>query len=197
VTSLGWADPRNAVGELLWPERFDRRPSIELEDASSGAMGRRAAPAAAGAGEGGIVKKEWWRYYDALPPVWEQELLSLDAAFKGETDSDFVALGHWGRLGADVYLLDQVVAQLEFLETLFALRTWRGSTRRRALKLIEDKANGPAIISTARRDRSPDSSRSRPTGTSSRTRGLRCPSSRRGTCGSPNERTRRGCTASG
>lgn len=150
VTAIGWTDPRTHAGELLWPERFGK-PELEGlkrilgSYAAAGQLQQRPAPAG-----GGIVKSAWWRYYDALPPVWEQMLLSLDSSFKAESDSDYIAIHVWARLGADVYLLDRVHARLEFLETTRALRFVAYKHPAAALKLVEDKANGPAIISTLR-----------------------------------------------
>ena len=53
----------------------------------------------------------------------------------------------WGRRGTDAYLLDQIHERADFVTTLHKLtalcRKWPQAT----LKLVEDKANGPALIS--------------------------------------------------
>jgi predicted phage terminase large subunit-like protein len=71
---------------------------------------------------------------------------SWDASFKDLKTSDFVAGELWGRIGGDVYLLEQVHARLDFPATLEAVRNmsrrWPGAET----KLIEDKANGSAVI---------------------------------------------------
>jgi hypothetical protein len=152
VTSLGWADPRTKAGELLWPDRFGppEIAALKLELGSYGAAGQlQQAPAPAA---GGIVKKEWWRFYETTPPVFNEEWISWDMAFKGkDDDADYVVGTVWGRLGAQFYLRDLVRAQLEFNETqkgtVVLAKTWP----RIPGKLVEDKANGPAIISSLRR----------------------------------------------
>ena len=66
--------------------------------------------------------------------------------FKDGDDTDFVVGQVWGRKGAALYLLDQVRRRMGFTDTVAAFRAlaakWPGATR----KLVEDKANGPAVI---------------------------------------------------
>lgn len=59
VSCLGWKDPREDEGELLWPERFDgdslKALKVSLGDSASGQLQQRPAPAG-----GAIFKREWW-----------------------------------------------------------------------------------------------------------------------------------------
>jgi predicted phage terminase large subunit-like protein len=52
----------------------------------------------------------------------------------------------WGRKGADKYLLDQVRERMGFTSTVTAIRTLNAKHPKAHTKLIEDKANGSAII---------------------------------------------------
>jgi predicted phage terminase large subunit-like protein len=56
----------------------------------------------------------------------------------------------WGRVGADKFLLDQVHERLSFTATLSAFQMLTDKWPQASLKLIEDKANGPAVINTLR-----------------------------------------------
>ena len=76
----------------------------------------------------------------------DEVLISADLAFKGTTTSDFVAIGVWGRRGTDVYLLDQVHGLHDFVSTLRAFEALCARWPQAVLKLVEDKANGPALI---------------------------------------------------
>lgn len=155
-------DPRSEQGELLWPERVGQRELDRLKRQmgsykSAGQLQQRPAPE-----EGGILKRKWWRYF---PPGWGPEeyphfhevVQSWDMAFKDTDGSDYVVGQVWGRFFADKYLLHQVRAKLEFTETVKAvqeLTAWvedRLPKHRGHAKLVEDKANGPAVISTLRR----------------------------------------------
>jgi predicted phage terminase large subunit-like protein len=145
---LSTADWRTEPGELLWPARFGAEQLAKLKKGlgsygSAGQLQQRPAPA-----EGGIIKREWIRYWSALPPRFDLLIQSWDMAFKDSKAGSYVVGQVWGRLGADCYLLDQYRKKIDFTGTQAAVRAmsakWPGAT----LKLIEDKANGPAIISS-------------------------------------------------
>jgi predicted phage terminase large subunit-like protein len=85
-----------------------------------------------------------------LPDEMDHQLQSWDMAFKDLKTSDYVAGGVWGAKGADRYLLDQVRERLGFRETLAAVKTMTKKWPKAALKLVEDKANGPAVIQALR-----------------------------------------------
>jgi hypothetical protein len=149
VTKIGWQDPRKAPGDLLHPDRFPQDIVKEWEDvlqpyAAAGQLEQKPAPA-----EGGILKKQWWRFYnEGEAPKFEQELQSWDLAFKGTATSNFVAGQAWGKAGANCYLKpDEVYRQLDFVESCAAFEEF-SKAHPYPTKLVEDKANGPALIST-------------------------------------------------
>lgn len=160
VTVIGWTDPRTIDGELMHPARFpaDVVAQIELDIGSYAAAGQleqRPAPP-----EGGILKRGWWKFYEELPKrfnestqqvetiPFDKQCQSWDLAFKGTVESNFVAGQHWGRIGGNVYLSpDEFYKQADFPATCDAIVNF---SRRfpNGAKLIEDKANGPAVIAT-------------------------------------------------
>lgn len=173
VTSIGFSDPRTEYGELLWPERFDREAINNLKitlgsRAAAGQLQQRPAPA-----EGDIFKKAWWRFwlpagvnpppvrvkledgsYFECPqitlPALAEQIQSWDMTFSDTKQSAFVVGQVWGRTGADKFLLDQVRDRLDFPRTL---KTFQSLTTRHpaaGAKLVENKANGPAVIQTLR-----------------------------------------------
>lgn len=100
---------------------------------------------------GNIFKKDWFRYYDELPTTY-QKIISVDAAFKDTKTSDFVAMGVWSKSGANVYLEEVINERMDFVRTLEVLRALKARHKDANMVLIEDKANGSAIISTLRRE---------------------------------------------
>ena len=72
-------------------------------------------------------------------------------AFKDKDDSDFVVGQVWGRAGADCYLLDQVRGRWGFTATTQALKALAAKWPQATEKLVEDKANGPAVIDALKR----------------------------------------------
>lgn len=80
--------------------------------------------------------------------AFDEEILSLDCAFKGLQSSDYVVLQRWGRRGADCYLLEQVRGNLTFPQTLTELLNMVERNPRLGYKYVEDAANGPAVVDT-------------------------------------------------
>jgi predicted phage terminase large subunit-like protein len=153
VTVLGTADPRGNEGALLHPERIPEAEVTKLE-ATLGPVGAAAQlqqrPTPAG---GNIFHMSWLeKFYDFTPPNLEQVWQSWDMTFKGKDDSDFVCGTVWGRVGPDFYLLWLVNERLSFVDTLAEVRNVCARFPTAALKLVEDKANGPAVVSTLERE---------------------------------------------
>jgi predicted phage terminase large subunit-like protein len=154
-TVIGWSDPRTAEGELLWPERFGSEEIAEAKRtlgsfAYAGQYEQRPVPAT-----GGVWKRQWFRFYRRaeLPERFDIVVASWDCAFKDVKTSDFVAGQLWGRKRADFYLLDQIHARLDFPATLAAIRSLKTRSRYPVnAVLVEDKANGSAVLAVLRRE---------------------------------------------
>ena len=132
-----WEQRKKTAGSRTWAALYQGRPS----------------PA-----EGGIFKREWWQQYDT--PQWlirddgsywatgfDEVLISADLTFKGTDHSDYVAVGVWARRNADAWLLDQICDRWDFVTTLKRFEALCAKWPQATLKLVEDKANGPALIS--------------------------------------------------
>ena len=124
--------------------------------------------------DGGIFKKQWFRFWRPahidLPPVavrladgslgsvpavavpgqFDTMIQSWDMAFKDNAGSDFVVGQVWGAKGSDRFLLDQTRARLDMPATKEAVRLLSERWPRAGAKLVEDKANGPAVIQELR-----------------------------------------------
>lgn len=142
------------VGDALCPELGkDNDWMCEVKEANSG--GNRTwyalyqgSPVIEG---GNILKEEWWRYYDKLPDEFDHQIISVDCAFKDKPANDFVAIGVWGKKGPNVYLIDAINQHLEFLETVEAIKSIKEKYSKATAILVEDKANGTAVINTLRK----------------------------------------------
>jgi predicted phage terminase large subunit-like protein len=164
-TSIGWTDPRTAEGELLQPDRMGpeevEKAKIDLTPYGyAGQHQQRPAPA-----EGGIFKRAWWRFwrYSWEEPIaelasrtvvveqdvrWEMQVLSWDMAFAKTDTSSFVCGGAWGRKGSGFYLLDLTWERMDFVRTCQEFKAQTVKFPNAVAKLIEKKANGPAVINT-------------------------------------------------
>ena len=147
-------------GEALHPERFP----LEALERIRQAIGTRdwealyqQHPVPDG---GAIFREEWlgrtWLPKD-LPARFDQILQSWDFSFKGNDASDFVVGQLWGKHGADLYLLDQLRGRWSFTESVEMVRALTDRCAQRFPRvapriLIEDKANGPAVIDSLRHE---------------------------------------------
>jgi len=136
----GWEKKKRSAGSRAWNALYQGRPAPE---------------------EGGIFKRTWWRLH-AIPraversdgtwyvPGADEVLISLDAAFKETSSSDYVAFGVWARRGPKLDLVDIICERMEFTETCRVFELLVAKWPQATLRLIEDKANGPAVISALR-----------------------------------------------
>ena len=101
---------------------------------------------------GNIFKKEWWKYYKQLPSRMDMKLMSVDCSFKDKESSDYVVIQVWGKYGTSLYLIDSLRKRLGFPETVEAIRVMKDRHRDTRYVLVEDKANGSAVISTLKNE---------------------------------------------
>jgi predicted phage terminase large subunit-like protein len=76
----------------------------------------------------------------------EEHVQSWDCTFKNLETSDYIVGQVWGRRAPAFLLLDQVRGRMDFPETVSAVRRLSSRWTGTVAKLIEDKANGSAVI---------------------------------------------------
>ena len=138
-------DPRS-IGDALWPDRYSEdylaTTRVTMGSYAFSALYQgRPTPL-----EGGSIKARWFKFYKALPQTFDQVMQSWDCAFKDTETSSYVVGQVWGKNGPDRYLLDQVRKRLTFTETLDEIGKLRVKWPQTRGTLIEDKANGTAVI---------------------------------------------------
>jgi len=148
-------DPRTEEGELLAPQRFGpvQVETIRLRNGPwvfAGQQQQRPQPKG-----GGLFDTTWWTYYTELPPEIHTNAdacQTWDCAFKDLTSSSYVVGFVLARFGTQIYVLHRYRRRMQFPETVQAIRMtktlfpWVGPI------LIEDKANGTAVIQTLERE---------------------------------------------
>ena len=119
---------------------------------------------------GNIFKRDWIKYYvpdratmlrlkltendvKIMPRHLQDTVQAWDATFKSKENDDFVAGQTWSRRGAELYLRPGWChKRLSFTETLTAIKNMKRMYPRTSAILVEDKANGPAILDTLSRE---------------------------------------------
>lgn len=151
TTSLGFVDPRKTEGELLSPARLDEKTVLEME-ARLGAyhvnaqLQQNPTPR-----KGNIFLRNLWKFYKALPEV-DDYVISVDCSFKDTKSSDYVAVQTWAVKGANKYLVRRVRERMGFAATVIAVRAAKALAPDAIAVLIEDKANGTAVIETIKNE---------------------------------------------
>jgi len=128
------------VRRLVWSTQYQQRPSPL---------------------EGNMIKRSEVQYYGGrdpltgeldviLPTKFDLIVTSADCAFKDEKHSDYVCIGTVGVVGPRRYVLEVVNKHLDEpateTEILRQRNKWGSS-----VVLVEDKANGPAVIKKLKR----------------------------------------------
>jgi predicted phage terminase large subunit-like protein len=136
-TPVQWEAIKTRVGSRTWQALYQGRPT---------------------SAEGNMFKREHWQTYDVPPWIvrddgscWvvgaDDMLVSWDMTFKKTKGTDKVSGQVWMRRGADAYLLDRVNRRMDFVDTVREFKILAARWPQAVLKLVEDKANGPAVIS--------------------------------------------------
>lgn len=148
-------DPRN-IGEPLWEAKHNIETLRRMEQKDpqnfAGQFQQRPAPL-----DGNIIKRSHIKYYGgasgtALPLRFDMTIHSWDLAFKDTKGSDFVVGTCWGVYDNNVYLLDRLRAKMGFGDTLKAIRDFIARNSNPNAILVEEKANGAAIIETLKKE---------------------------------------------
>jgi predicted phage terminase large subunit-like protein len=154
-----WEDKKRSVGSYTWNALYQQNPSDP---------------------KGAIFDADWWRFWTTNPahvsgdwvdgefvPDGKVVLLpdlhsarwldSWDMAFKATSDSDYVVAGRWAQKGALKILVYQERKRRTFSKTLARMREWAmpGLTpyaEHVFERLVEDKANGTAVIDTLKEE---------------------------------------------
>lgn len=139
MTVAQWERRKRDTGPRSWAALYQQKPTPD---------------------EGGIFPRDWASYNEPLwvtkddgscwVPGMEREdhelIISCDLTFTDSKNSDYVALQVSLRIGHQAYLLDQVRRRMNFNDTCAALLELSAKWPQAIAKLVENKANGPAVI---------------------------------------------------
>jgi len=123
------------VGEYVWAALFQNKPRIE---------------------GGNIIKDHWIKYYTSLP--FEPRNLrsshfvqGWDLTFKETTKGSFVVGATFIRWEGDFYLVDFYRDRVDIVDTMDAMESMAKRWPKCRQILVEEKANGSAILSLLRK----------------------------------------------
>lgn len=150
-------DPRTEPGQLLMPTRWSPqvwatiKGVVEASRHVSAQYNQRPRLP-----DGKLFKRDWFtRSFPEAP--WalrcDEVAIFVDCSFKDAETSSYVVLQVWGRRGKAWFaMLDQVRDQMGFTATLGALVNLRNSWPLCRRVIVEDKANGTAVLEVMQRE---------------------------------------------
>jgi predicted phage terminase large subunit-like protein len=141
-------DPRE-IGDTLWPWRHSLEDALAIMENNPYGFAslQQQRPSQKG---GNILRVDGIQRYDDLPRM-EQIILSADFNAKAGIGLDNTAIQAWGKSGACYYLIDEMCKNMGFGEMVAALRLMHTKHNPHAV-LVEDKANGPAVIDSLKKE---------------------------------------------
>jgi predicted phage terminase large subunit-like protein len=154
-------DWRTREGELLCADRWGDAQVDQLERDLGQEFSAQYQQRPARKG-GQIFQKAWFRYWTAdmlqgrganpyTGEGFDNLICSWDFTFKDTLGSDYVCGQVWGKLGPDYFMLERVYQRMNFPNSLTAIETQLRRWPRIGAKVVEDKANGPAILASLER----------------------------------------------
>ncbi len=154
-----------AAGRVLWPEFFTMDFLLDMAQTIGPREFNAQYQQIPDELSGQIIKEPWLRYWSArdsraegrleLPKDFDSVVQSWDLRLKGDSKNDprtsFVVGQVWGFKGPDAFLLDQVRGQWGFDDSVASIKSLSSRWPTARLKLIENKANGPAAETQLRK----------------------------------------------
>jgi len=136
--------PAGALVPGLKSEAFLREQKATMSDYWWSALYQQS-PKSIG---GNVFKESGIQFYlpKDLPKIWDIVLDSWDCTFKDTDGTDYVVGGKWGKRGANSYLLQLRRDRMSFTRTAKEVKELQKVEPFSPQILIEDKANGPAVI---------------------------------------------------
>jgi predicted phage terminase large subunit-like protein len=101
---------------------------------------------------GTIFKRDWMNQKYRELPAGVQLIQSWDLPFKKSEASAKCAGIIMARKGAEIFIIDVVNDKMSFTDSVTAIKSLTAKYPKARAKVVEDKANGPAIISYLQKD---------------------------------------------
>jgi predicted phage terminase large subunit-like protein len=144
-------------GQLLNKDLFGKKALAEAfvtlgSRGYAGQYQQRPAP------QGGIIFNPlWWRTWtesgvNPLPQTFDQQIISVDCAFKDQSHNDFVSIQVWGFVGPRSYLIARDTQHRGYTSTKQGIRDMKAVHPGVNLVLVEDKANGSAVVEELKKE---------------------------------------------
>lgn len=157
-------DPlRRKVGQVLWPDVFNEevmeQMRIDVGSRDWNALYQQRPSDA----KGEIYQRDWFKFWcqknctadhqhHPLPEKFDESAQVWDCSFKETKTSDYVVGLAGVRYKGNLYILDRSKQRADLPKTIKAILSFSSKWPFIMWKGVEDKANGPAVISTLQQE---------------------------------------------
>jgi predicted phage terminase large subunit-like protein len=136
-------------GTALWPRKHSSEKLESMRDNNIYVFSSQYQQEPTPAG-GSIFKADWWKYFDDMPLEFDEVIITADTAQKTKEHNDYSVFQAWGKVGGNIYLIDQLrgkweAPDLERVATAFIRRIKITYPSLHTVH-IEDKASGTGLI---------------------------------------------------
>lgn len=149
-TTLGFIDPREQDGDILWPEQWDEESldglAESLEENAEAQINQNPVP-----NDGGLFPKSQWLHYDAPPSPILSTVTFVDCAQKPGLSNDYSVFATWARTHMGFYLLGLTREKTD-APLLESLTENIYNTFKPDAMVIEDKSAGSSLIQHLRKN---------------------------------------------
>jgi predicted phage terminase large subunit-like protein len=140
-------------GEALCPRRFNEAALEEIRATMTPSKFQAVYQCDPRDETEAIWPRTWWRHWTEIPHSPDRWVQSWDLTFGSKTKAASYVCGQvWCTKGADRYLVAQVRGRWSFTETLAQIRLLSRAWPRARTKMVEAKANGPAVMDALSRE---------------------------------------------
>lgn len=141
-------------GDILNPQRYPKDVLEGLKKSMGSLQYAGQYQQAPSPADGAIFKREWFSntYRPEAMPYIPMMIQSWDLPFKKSEGSAECAGIAMGRKDGRIYLIDVVHDKMGFTETVATIKNFSAKHPKARAKVIEDKANGPAVMDFLQKD---------------------------------------------
>jgi predicted phage terminase large subunit-like protein len=140
------------TGKILWESRWPRAAVLAKKRAVSSRVWESLYQQRPSNPEGSTFKQGHLKFYRSRPEKFDRVITSWDMSFKDAKGADFCCGQVWGRIGSMAFLLDEIRKRMGSAEALREVRALKMKWPESRETVIEDKANGPAVVDLLKRE---------------------------------------------
>lgn len=150
TTTRSKGDPRSE-GDALWPAKWPVERLLKKKKTTPAAFWEAMYQQDPIIGDGGLFKREWWKFYRERPKDVKRIITFWDTAQKAGISNDNSVAATWAETDTGFFCLHRFKGKLEAPELERTVKNLYAELKPNGV-MIEDKSSGSSLIQTLRRE---------------------------------------------